>query len=178
MWEALALPILLSRRDGDVEVGWRDGRTVAVRCDLDAVALVDLIGGCSVDLINVASRSAARRLGPSRVKRDARAVDECGERVVRTSNRHEFNLSLIDKKSVYNGCSVWLWSQSAANCSPVFKFPDHRENRGKFSDFGPEIGQGASAFGRKFNRLPTGFPSHQSRENLFEIREPEAGNSE
>jgi hypothetical protein len=60
----------------------------------------------------------------------------------------------------------------------VLKFPDHPENTGKFTDFGPEIGQGASAFGRKFNRLPTEFPSHKSRENLLAIREPEAGNSE
>jgi hypothetical protein len=38
--------------------------------------------------------------------------------------------------------------------------------------------QGALAFGGKFNRLPTDFPSRQSRENLRAIREPEAGNSE
>jgi hypothetical protein len=38
--------------------------------------------------------------------------------------------------------------------------------------------QGALAFGGKFNRLPTEFPSRQSRENLRAIREPEAGNSE
>jgi len=38
--------------------------------------------------------------------------------------------------------------------------------------------QGASAFGRKFNRLPTEFPSRLSRENLRAIREPEAGNRE
>jgi hypothetical protein len=35
--------------------------------------------------------------------------------------------------------------------------------------------QGASAFGRKFNRLPTEFPSRQSRENLQAIREAGGG---
>ena len=39
-------------------------------------------------------------------------------------------------------------------------------------------GRGAPAFGRKFNRLPSEFPSRQSRENLRAIREPEARNSE
>ena len=38
--------------------------------------------------------------------------------------------------------------------------------------------QGASAFGRKFNRLPIEFPSRLNREKLRAIREPEAGNSE
>jgi len=38
--------------------------------------------------------------------------------------------------------------------------------------------QGASAFGGKFNRLATDFPSRLSRENLRAIRELEAGNSE
>jgi hypothetical protein len=42
----------------------------------------------------------------------------------------------------------------------------------------PWLSQGASAFGRKFNRLPTEFPSRLSRENLRAIREPEAGNRE
>ena len=34
------------------------------------------------------------------------------------------------------------------------------------------------AFGRKFNRLPTEFPSRLNRENLQAIREPKKHNSE
>ena len=55
----------------------------------------------------------------------------------------------------------------AVRCEPLsglVKFPDHRENTAKFTDFGLEISQGAPDFGRKFNRLPTEFPSHQGRE--------------
>jgi hypothetical protein len=73
---------------------------------------------------------------------------------------------------------LWRWKQSSANRSPPVSFPVPRENTGKFANFGLEIAKGASALGRKFNRLPTEFPSHQSRENLLAIRELEAGNSE
>ena len=54
-------------------------------------------------------------------------------------------------------------------------------SRGKYREicrFRARDSQGASAFGRKFNRLPTEFPGGQSRENLRAIREPKAPNSE
>jgi hypothetical protein len=74
---------------------------------------------------------------------------------------------------------LWLCWQFAANRSPGWlNSLITGENTAKFTDFGLEISQGAPDFGRKFNRLPTEFPSHQSRENLLAIREPEAGNSE
>jgi hypothetical protein len=57
-------------------------------------------------------------------------------------------------------------------------FPVTRENTGKFAIFGFEIAKAPRAFGAKFNRLATEFPSHPSRENLRAIREAEAGNSE
>jgi hypothetical protein len=33
----------------------------------------------------------------------------------------------------------WLCWQSAANCSPCVKFPDHRENRGNYINIGPIV---------------------------------------
>jgi hypothetical protein len=51
-------------------------------------------------------------------------------------------------------------------------FPVTRENTGKLAILGFENSQGASAFGGKFNRLATEFPSHLSKENLPAIREP------
>jgi hypothetical protein len=57
-------------------------------------------------------------------------------------------------------------------------FPVPRENTGKFADFGLEIAKASLLFRRKFNRLPTKFPTDQGRENLLAIREPEADNSE
>ena len=50
-------------------------------------------------------------------------------------------------------------------------FPVTREKTGKFAIFGFEIANGASAFGGKFNRLASEFPSRLSRENLRAIRE-------
>jgi hypothetical protein len=42
-----------------------------------------------------------------------------------------------------NNCSISSYSVAvlavAANRSPVLQFPDHRENTGKFADFGLEI---------------------------------------
>src|SRR6478672_10572896 len=46
---------------------------------------------------------------------------------------------------VYGGCA----GSSLRTALRVVKFPD-RENTGKFSDFGFEISQGATAFDRKF----------------------------
>ena len=57
-------------------------------------------------------------------------------------------------------------------------FPVTWENTGEICYFRFLDSQGASAFGGKFSRLATEFPSRLSRENLGTIREPEAGNSE
>jgi hypothetical protein len=53
--------------------------------------------------------------------------------------REEFGGTARGRKYYFIKWLVWLCWQSAANCSPCVKFPDHRENRGNFINIGPIV---------------------------------------
>jgi hypothetical protein len=81
--------------------------------------------------------------GPSDPPVQGRKSGNCRpETRARQPNPRECRQFSHTRKSHRKDHTGWLCWQSAANCSAVFKFPDHRENTGNIADIGPSAHPG------------------------------------